>query len=231
MRRVFLRLSLPPLFFLPLIIAAVIYFSLTTTNPEAAERQTIAHLPVILLGVQFSLLLLLIKILRTDKLKGADIAWRITPGQTPASETLLGIGIGAALAALYLIALSPLIELAQTRIGDYVPPGEIMPALGGMILPFFIANIVLAPFVEESLYRGYAINALRRRYSPATAALISCLFFGLLHWAGGFWYILATGLIAGGVFSLLFLWRKNIAAAFRAHLTLNTVEFIYILSR
>jgi len=52
-------------------------------------------------------------------------------------------------------------------------------------------------------------------------------FFGLLHWAGGFWYILLTGLVAGGLFAGLYTARKNMIAPFAAHLVLNLVEFLF----
>ena len=112
--------------------------------------------------------------------------------------------------------------------GDYVPPGELTGALGAALVPFFLANVLLAPFVEESLYRGYALDRLRQRYGLALAVVISCAFFGLLHWAGGFWYILLTGFVAGGLFAGLRVWRRTLIAPFAAHLALNILEFVWI---
>ncbi len=154
MGHILFRLSPPPLFFLLLIVAAVFLFLHLRCEPLGGREPNPRPFPHHLARCAILLLLLLIRILRTEHCKLGDIGWRIAPGQTLTTETLLVIGLGAALAVFYLTALSPLIELAQTRIGDYVPPGEIMPALGGMIVPFFIANLVLAPFVDESLYRG-----------------------------------------------------------------------------
>ncbi len=84
------------------------------------------------------------------------------------------------------------------------------------------------PFVEESLYRGYAFGRLQERYGVPLAVIISCTFFGLLHWAGGFWYILLTGVVAGGLFAALRLWRGTLIAPFAAHLALNILEFLWI---
>ncbi|MBW7885329.1 MAG: CPBP family intramembrane metalloprotease [Caldilineaceae bacterium] len=67
-----------------------------------------------------------------------------------------------------------------------------------------------------------------RRYRQRSHILLSCLFFGLLHWAGGFWYIVLTGVVAGGILAGLFVWRRNIVVAFAAHLTLNLVEFLLV---
>jgi len=100
--------------------------------------------------------------------------------------------------------------------------------LGAALVPFFLANVLLAPFVEESLYRGYALDRLRQRYGLALAVVITCALFGLLHWAGGFWYILLTGFVAGGLFAGLRLWRRTLIAPFAAHLALNVLEFVWI---
>ena len=111
--------------------------------------------------------------------------------------------------------------------GDYVPAGSVLPAISGSIGVFFIANVILAPWVEETLYRGYAIPVLTTHFGVAGAVAISCLLFGLLHWPGGIWYILLTGVVVGGTFAGLFLWRDGVLTPFVAHLTLNLVEFFY----
>jgi hypothetical protein len=85
---------------------------------------------------------------------------------------------------------------AQLTIGDYVPAGVLLPTLESAIIPFFIANVVFAQFVEEGIYRGYALTRMFGQFSTLTAIVISCVFFGLLHWTGGFWYILLTGIAA-----------------------------------
>jgi hypothetical protein len=51
--------------------------------------------------------------------------------------------------------------------------------------------------------------------------------FGVLHWTGGLWYMVLTGLVAGGSFTALALWRGGLVAPFAAHLTLNMIEFAY----
>jgi hypothetical protein len=91
-----------------------------------------------------------------------------------------------------------------------------------------VANVLLAPFFEESLYRGYAQDRLQRRYGLPIAIVISCTLFGLLQWAGGLWYIVLTGIVAGGLFVGLRVWRRTLVAPFAAHLVLNILEFIWI---
>ena len=91
-------------------------------------------------------------------------------------------------------------------------------------------NVLFAPFVEEGIYRGYGLTRLFEKFSKPIAIILSCFFFGILHWTGGFWYILLTGIVAGGLLAWLRVWRKNIIAPFAAHLALNLVETIFIIT-
>jgi len=58
------------------------------------------------------------------------------------------------------------------------------------------ASVVVAPFVEELLFRGYLLNLWRVRHSPWTAILFSSLAFGLVHLQGAVFAMLAGILLA-----------------------------------
>jgi uncharacterized protein len=228
-RRTWALLIGGPLLFLAAIIVASVYFGIVTRgDAQAIAEQTPKALPVMLVAVQLLLLVFLVRTLRSERLSWRDIGWRMGQGQVLWREALIGIVPGAVLALLYFTVLSPSMTWLQRNVGDYVPPGELTGALGAALVPFFLANVVLAPFVEESLYRGYALGRLQERYGLPLAVLISCVFFGLLHWAGGFWYILLTGFVAGGLFAGLRVWRRTLVAPFAAHLVLNILEFVWI---
>jgi membrane protease YdiL (CAAX protease family) len=228
-RIVWLALALPPLLFLILIVAASIYFGAGgLTDPALIAAEVQQATPWLLVIAQVVLLAGVVLALRADGLTWRTAGWALAPGQTIWREAALGAVPGLLLGWLYVWALAPWQTWLQQTFGDYVPAGETLATVGASVLPFFIANVILAPFVEESLYRGYAFTALRRRYGlPLTFALLA-LFFGLLHWAGGFWYILLTGLVAGSLFSGLRAWRGGLPAAFAAHLALNLAEFTLI---
>ncbi|MBK9643387.1 MAG: CPBP family intramembrane metalloprotease [Saprospiraceae bacterium] len=98
-------------------------------------------------------------------------------------------------------------------------------------LYFFIANVLFAPFVEESLYRNYTLSKFLEKYSQTKSIIITVIMFGLLHWVGGIWYMLMTGLIVGLPFAIIATKKKNIVWVFVAHLTLNILEFIYITTK
>lgn len=226
--RVWLVLLAGPVLFLLGIVLASIYFGFVTQGDVAAIPDLVAaSTPYQLVVIQILLFFILRWAMKRDGLTWEGIGWKKAEGQRTWSELLIGSLPGVALGMLYVFFLAPLLTRVQQSLGDYVPAGEILTTLGAAVLPFFIANVVLAPFVEENIYRGYALTRLFGRFSRPIAILISCFFFGLLHWAGGFWYILLTGILAGGTFAALFTARKNILAPFAAHLALNVVEFLF----
>lgn len=227
--RTWLLMISPPVLFLVVIVGASVYFGVSTGgNAQAIADAVAGSAPTILLVVQCFMLLGLWAVLRAERLSLHDIGWRVGSGQALWQEVLIGAGLGLLLAVLYILVLSPLLTTVQRAVGDYVPPGEMLPALAGAPVPFFLANVLLAPFAEESLYRGYGISALQARLGAPAAVVVSCVLFGLLHWAGGLWYVILTGAVAGGLFVGLRIGRGNIIAAYSAHLTLNLVEFFYV---
>ena len=217
-----------PLLFLLGIILASIYFGIVTQGDvESIPGLVAASTPYQLVVIQILLFFILRWAMKRDGLAWGDIGWKTAQGQHTGREALVGAAPGAALGLLYVFVLAPWLTRIQQSLGDYVPAGELLPVLGAVVLPFFIANVLLAPFVEENIYRGYALTRWSGRFSQPVAILFSCFFFGLLHWAGGFWYILLTGLVAGGLFAGLYTARKNMIAPFAAHLVLNLVEFLF----
>jgi hypothetical protein len=229
LKNVWITLGLPPILFLLAIIATSIYFGTQgQTDPEQISQSVANSMSVVLVVIQVALLGIFLWAKHADQLSWHGIGWLPAPGQKTWQEFLIGAIPGALLGLLYVYVLSPLLTFIQRGVGDYVPAGEILPAVGSGLLAFFIADVLFAPFVEENIYRGYALTRLFGRFGQPAAIAISCTFFGLLHWAGGFWYILLTGSLAGGLFAALFVKRKNLIAPFAAHLALNLVEFLFV---
>jgi membrane protease YdiL (CAAX protease family) len=218
----------PVLFLIGIVLASLYYGFVTQGNSGAIPELVAASTPYQLIIIQVLLLLVLLRVMGREGLKWKDIGWKLAGGQKVWQEILIGALPGIALGFLYVFVLSPTLSVLQQRLGDYVPSGELFSTLGAAIIPFILANVFFAPFVEEGIYRGYAIPKLGARFGNTAAIVISCLFFGLLHWTGGFWYMLLTGAVAGGLFAGLFTARKNIIAPFAAHLAVNIVETLFI---
>jgi uncharacterized protein len=226
-KQVWWMLALPPMvFFVVIVLFSVAFGVITRGDAQAIAQRTQDSIPYILIVVQIVLLILVLRVLKVNGLRFRDIGWQ--PTSKPWLEVGIGACVGIALGLLYIFALSPLLEFLQRNLGDYVPPGRLMDSLGSAVVPFFVANVLLAPFVEEVIYRGYALARLRQKFGDVAAVIVTCVFFGLLHWAGGFWYIVLTALFAGGSFAGLVIWRRNIVVAYAAHLALNLTEFLFV---
>jgi len=216
-------LAIPPLLFLAVTTGFVVFMISRGTKPEDIAGATQDAATWILLTVQLLLLGLVIVLSRT----AGGLGWK-SPPQGFYLEFTLGAAVGGALGLAYVFELAPTMVWLQTRFGDYVPPGAVLATVGMSVPAFFFANVLLAPFVEEALYRSWATSRLLPRLGAIRTALIVCVAFGLFHWAGGFWYVLLVGFVAGGLFMALRLLRDNLVAPFAAHLMLNLVEFVYV---
>ncbi len=220
----FILLILPPFFFLLTLFALSIYLSSKgIRSAEEISTEIAGHVPLILLisqGLMLSMLLLYAKkqhrnpfreTFQSDKLK---------------SDVLFGSILGMAMAFLYEYGLHDLIVFLQKSLGDYIPPAELGPSLKSNLFAFGLANILLAPFVEENIYRNFGFSPMVKTFGKWQAILYTSFFFGLLHWMGGVWYILTTFLFVGIPLAWLRLKKNSLFFAFIAHLSLNTIEFL-----
>jgi membrane protease YdiL (CAAX protease family) len=230
LKRSWTNLILAPIWFLIIIVAASIYFSVNGVSEIDIPIKISENTPSVILIVQVLLLVTLWFTTRKDNFNILKNGWT-TDNTKLRFDILGGIITGAILATLYFYIFSPLQTYLQINFGDYVPTGETMSVLGKQTIPFFIANVLFAPFVEESLYRNYTLTRFLEKYSLTKSIIISVTMFGLLHWVGGLWYILMTGLIVGLPFAIIATKRKNIIWVFVAHLSLNLLEFIYITAK
>ena len=220
--KAWLLLTAGPALFLLGIVGVSIFLSLREVPEAQIPARVTALVPHLLLGV-----LVCLAVLMTRFAPQVKAAWLLPDFSKAFSDITVGLLAGTLLAIAYIYWLAPLLETLQRTFGDFVPPGSVLPTVSSSIGLFFIANVLLAPLVEETLYRGIAIPLLTTHLGTLWAVVLTCVFFGLLHWAGGFWYMLLTGIVAGGAFAGLFCWRGSVLAPFAAHLALNFIEFIY----
>jgi membrane protease YdiL (CAAX protease family) len=219
--KTWLLLLAGPALFLVAFVGIAVFLGSRGVEPTQIAARIPLLMPQILLGVLLCLGVLVFFLVQLDAV------WATSHTTKTISDVAIGMAAGGLLALSYIYWIAPFLESIQRAIGDYVPAGSVLPTVSGSIGVFFIANVLLAPLVEETLYRGYAIPLLASHFGTTWAVGITCLLFGLLHWPGGFWYMLLTGGVVGFAFAGLFLWRDGILAPFAAHLTLNAIEFIY----
>jgi membrane protease YdiL (CAAX protease family) len=80
--------------------------------------------------------------------------------------------LGPALQGLFWLALLPLVWLGgdtgnQQLVEELERSRQVLP-----VLLFAVGAVVMAPIVEETLYRGLLFRALLRRLSPGTAVFV-----------------------------------------------------------
>jgi len=139
------------------------------------------------------------------------------------------IGVTGGLAA-YAITMA--ISLVQTALTHVRPEQQVVDALSGAHDPTIIAAFaffacVLAPFVEETAFRGFLFNAIYR-YTPLwLAAALSGLLFAMSHGSRSALVPLwAVGII------LAFVYQRTgtLAASMIAHGTFNVTNVILIVA-
>src|SRR5947209_11372914 len=133
----------------------------------------------------------------------------------PATARLLGAEVGFG-AAMVLIVLGwaasghPVLDPATNAL---VSEGSF-----ARIVLAFLAVAVVAPFVEELLFRGVVAESLRRN-GAVIAVGVSALLFALAHlqWsAAGIAYFSVCGVILGILY-----WRRGLWASISAHAAFN----------
>lgn len=92
--------------------------------------------------------------------------------------------LGPVMQGLLWLALLPLVwiggDLGNQRLVEELERSrEVLP-----VALFALGAVVMAPIVEETLYRGLLLRALLRRVSPGSAVFASALIFAAVHWLG-----------------------------------------------
>ena len=92
--------------------------------------------------------------------------------------------VGATLEIVLTLALFPILQLDpdaknQQLLNDLKDHRDI-----ATIVLFVVGAVILAPIIEELLFRGLLLRALLRRMAPVTAVLVSAVIFALVHYLG-----------------------------------------------
>lgn len=193
--------------------------SLGGTVDEAALRTA---LPYLIAGSHAVVFGVLLWVLRDEGRGLRAIGWRLDPGHSLAVEVVLGVALAV---SLYLVK-----ELAFDSIRLLLDGAR--PTFTSLFRfrwnPSEAPMLVVATtfiVVEESVYRGYALQPLVDRLGGAVGLAIMGLLFGLLHWGNGGLAIVFTGVI-GVVLGGVFLWRRTLTAVVVAHALYNALVIV-----
>lgn len=89
----------------------------------------------------------------------------------------------------------------------------------------FSLTILFVAFYEEVIFRGFVLNALRKRTSIAISIIVTSILFGLWHFKNLLWMsfnpvvhqVLYTGLIVGPIFAWVTIRTNSIWPAIMLH--------------
>jgi membrane protease YdiL (CAAX protease family) len=93
---------------------------------------------------------------------------------------------------------------------------------------FILIAVVLAPFIEEFLFRGVMFTGMSRSWGPVKAGIVVTLLFGLLHVfdVAGYWPALGVVTLAGAAMLLMRLKTGSLLPAIALHLSYNLVQVL-----
>ncbi len=139
----------------------------------------------------------------------------------------LGWGLGGGVVVLVVTLVVAALQNVVLHLKTNQLPVQLLAGAHdpGLILGFAVLACVLAPFVEEFVFRGFVFNALARYVPFWGAALLSGAIFALAHWdKSAFVPLCAVGIV------LAWIYRRSgsLVSSMIAHGTFNAVQVALI---
>ena len=162
------------------------------------------------------------------------IGWP-APGQR-LRELAVGAGFGFLLEVVAVVTGTVVATAIEALTGEEVRSAEqVSPDLRGWgIAILVLMAVVVAPVVEEFVFRGLLFRSLADRYGFWVGAIGSAVPFGLTHVAVGasvdLWALRITLIVVGIVLAWIHWRRRNLMANVVAHASFNLIGVVIILS-
>ena len=154
------------------------------------------------------------------------IGWRpLQTGAVPRRIVCLSLILGGfSLSLLVQLASAAFQNKAKLPIQEYFQDPR-------SALLLMIMSILLAPLVEETIFRGYVYPVLARRFGIGAGVVITGTLFGLLHapqlWGGWGQILLLIGV--GIIFTAARAVSHTVVASYLLHVSYNSFLFIAFL--
>jgi len=154
------------------------------------------------------------------------IGWRpLHTGAVPRRVVYLGLVLcGFSLSVLVQVASAALQTKAKLPIQEYFQDPH-------SALLLMLMSILLAPLVEETIFRGYIYPVLARSVGVGAGVVITGTLFGLLHapqlWGGWGQILLLIGV--GIIFTAARAISRTVVASYLLHVSYNSFLFIAFL--
>lgn len=222
-------LLLPTLLLTLLAFAAAFAIGAAGGGREAVAARLPAWIPWIIAVNHSIVFAALVWQIRREGRGLASIGWKVPGAKRLAGEVALGLVLAGLAFLLDDVLFDAIEDVFESLVGTEGGGGNIDSSLRAVPWAWLAVAIVF-PWVEESLFRGWAISRLRARWSLALAVAIPTLLFGPLHWGQGTWAIVDATLL-GFVFAFIYLWRGSLWAAAVAHSGFNAIAILEFLWR
>jgi len=170
----------------------------------------------LLLFLTFGALLWIVR--RGERLPLGSLGW----STASIGRSLLWGLIGAVLCAVGLVACMGIISISGMHFGGdgksaFTPPAWAM-----------LITVLRAGVIEETFYRGYAIERLQRLTGSAPLAFaLPLVVFAAAHYRQGSGGILIA-LVMGAILAIMFLKRRDLLAVMTAHFIVDFVPNILL---
>lgn len=158
---------------------------------------------------------------RTGRSWGDALGLHVLPARTLAPLALIVVGSVAVFSELYVVIqrIVPVPEAYEAMLRDLLQ----MSGTTDLLFTILIA-VLLAPALEEALFRGVILHGLTRRYGPHAASFWTAAFFALFHLYNP-WQIVPTFLL-GLILAWLVLTTRSLIASFVVHASFNGVSLL-----
>lgn len=155
-------------------------------------------------------LLYLVVLIVALKVKKENIQSRLNIAVIPLKEYLFPILVAFSFAAFSSI-LQETLPIPQWLSGNE------MEDFGKSMIAYIIAIFVIAPLVEEMVFRGMIMTKIRRAMSGGWTIFFSALLFGFIHLMTGSVITAIHAFLGGLIFSLVYEKTGSLAASIVAH--------------
>jgi membrane protease YdiL (CAAX protease family) len=206
---------------------AVRFFGVNSNDIFGATMSTAKSVVVLLSQALLDggaiLYLYLMLLARTNAPFWRSIGWReMRPGAGKIRDSALQFLAGGAVLAVVVSFAGGFLNSKET-----LPIEELLKARVSILL-FGVLGVLVAPLVEETIFRGFLYPVIARRWGIAAGIAITGTLFGLMHaaqlWGG--WGQIALLVLVGVVLTLVRARTGTVAASYFVHLGYNGLQLV-----
>ena len=206
---------------------AVRFFGVNSNEVFGSTMSTAKSIVVLLSQAAldgFAILYLYLMLLaRTKAPFWPSIGWRETlPGSGKVWDSALQFLAGGAVLALVVSFAGGFLNSKET-----LPIEELLKARVSILL-FGVLGVLIAPLVEETIFRGFLYPVIARRLGIAAGIAITGTLFGLMHsaqlWGG--WGQIALLILVGVALTWVRARTGTVAASYLVHLGYNGLQLV-----